>query len=176
MRSVNFDGGVRAKNGAGIAVSDVSGMARDWAEHSASGKEVSVLVVFGNAPEKPLLRVLKPGFRHCFVLISGARAGEWVCLDPQSHRIRCESWCYSPLFDPAAYYRAIGYHCVWADYPASVAHHIRLGPMSCVELIKRLLGVSGFWIVTPWQLYRTLVKRSDSTLTSGNVYFSQNCS
>ncbi|NIZ01230.1 hypothetical protein [Thalassospira lucentensis] len=176
MRNVTFRGNPGEKSDAVVGRADVRGMARNWAEQSASGREVSVLVVFGDAPEKKLLRLLKPGFRHCFVLISGARAGEWICLDPQSHRIRCESWCYSPLFDPASYYRAIGYHCIWASYPASVAHHIRLGPMSCVELIKRLLGVSGVWIITPWQLYRALVKRGEKTLTSGDVHFSEKCS
>ena len=168
MRDVGFEGTVSVKT--------VGGMARDWVDQSASGREVSVLVVFGDAPEKPLLRFLKPGFRHCFVLVSGARAGEWICLDPQSHRIRCETWCYSPLFDPASYYRAIGHHCVWADYPRSLPRKIRLGPMSCVEMIKRLLGIGGVWIVTPHQLYRTLVKRSESTEKSGQVHFSEKCS
>jgi len=53
---------------------------------------------------------------------------------------------------------------------------IRFGPMSCVEMIKRLLGVGGVWIVTPHQLYRTLVKRSESTEKSGQVHFSEKCS
>jgi len=147
-----------------------------WADQSASGHEVTVLVVFADAPEKRLLRVLKPGFRHCFVLVSGVRAGEWICLDPQSHRVRCESWCYSPIFDPAAYYRGLGYHCIWARYPASITRKVRFGPMSCVELIKRLLGISAFWIITPWQLYRHLQQRSEKPDKIGNVFFSEKCS
>ncbi|WP_296992907.1 hypothetical protein [Thalassospira sp. UBA1131] len=147
-----------------------------WADQSASGQEVSILVVFADAPEKRLLRVLKPGFRHCFVLVSGVRAGEWICLDPQSHRVRCESWCYSPIFDPAAYYRGLGYHCIWARYPASITRKVRFGPMSCVELIKRLLGISAFWIITPWQLYRHLLQASENPDQIGNVFFSEKCS
>ena len=79
-----------------------------------------VLVVFADAPEKKLLRGLKPGFRHCFVVMSGARAGDWICLDPQSHRVACDIWQYSVLFDPEAYYRGRGFDCVWVSYPAEV--------------------------------------------------------
>ena len=147
-----------------------------WADQSASGREVSVLVVFADAPEKRLLRILKPGFRHCFVLVSGVRAGEWICLDPQSHRVRCESWCYSPIFDPAAYYRGLGHHCIWARYPASIAHKVRFGPMSCVELVKRLLGISAIWIITPWQLYRHLQQRAENPGQISDVFFFEKCS
>lgn len=154
----------------------VQDMADHWVSQSASGREASVLVVFADAPEKPLLRVLRPGFRHCFMLVSGVRAGEWICLDPQSHRVRCESWCYSPIFDPYAYYQALGYHCVWAGYPQSVARKIRFGPMSCVELVKRVLGISGFWIITPWQLYRHLRKTTENVRQIGDVFFSEKCS
>ncbi|MBC05951.1 hypothetical protein [Thalassospira sp.] len=146
-----------------------------WTNQSSTGREVSVLVVFADAPEKRLLRVLKPGFRHCFVLVSGVRAGEWICLDPQSHRVRCESWCYSPIFDPAAYYRGLGYHCIWARYPASISRKVQFGPMSCVELVKRLLGISAIWIITPWQLYRHLQKGLERDQI-GDVFFSEKCS
>ncbi|MDP2697596.1 hypothetical protein [Thalassospira sp.] len=121
--------------------------------------EQDILVVFGDAPEKRFLRLLKPGFRHCFVLFPGARAGEWICLDPQSHRVRCEVWHYSVLFDPAAFYRGIGHQCVWVPYPGEVAKQVRIGPFSCVEFVKRLTGISGVGIVTPWQLYRFLVRQ-----------------
>ncbi|MHC8494448.1 hypothetical protein ACTU44_17290 [Thalassospira sp. SM2505] len=151
-----------------------------WISQSTSAREVSVLVVFADAPEKRLLRLLKPGFRHCFVLVSGLRAGEWICLDPQSHRVRCESWAYSPIFDPAAYYRSIGHHCIWAHYPHMVTRKARFGPMSCVELVKRLLGISAFWVITPWQLYRHMYAQSqtgrDRTAENGHVYFSEKCS
>lgn len=112
-----------------------------------------VLVVFADAPEKRLLRWLKPGFRHCFVLMSGLRAGEWICLDPQSHRIACDVWQYSVLFDPESHYRARGFDCIWVSYPAEVPRRVRLGAFTCVEFAKRLLGISGFWIMTPHQLF-----------------------
>jgi len=160
----------------GVAESSVQEMSARWDAQSASGREVSVLVVFADAPEKRFLKFLRPGFRHCFALVSGVRAGEWIYLDPQSHRVRCESWCYSPIFDPCSYYRAIGYHCVWATYPQSVAQKIRIGPMSCVELVKRLLGLSGFWIITPWQLYRHLQKQGAFGAQTENVSFSEKCS
>ncbi|MCC9623944.1 hypothetical protein LPB41_19875 [Thalassospira sp. MA62] len=153
----------------------IDGRIENWADISASGREVSVLVVFADAPEKPLLKLLKPGFRHCFILISGQRAGEWICLDPQSHRIRCESWCYSPLFDPAAYYRALGHACIWARYPEQVSPRIRFGVMSCVELVKRVLDVRDVSVLTPWQLYRHLQGHNNAAETD-RAFFSEKCS
>lgn len=176
MRDVISNTIISANANEPVLASSVQEMSDRWVAQSASGREVSVLVVFADAPEKRVLKFLKPGFRHCFVLVSGVRAGEWIFLDPQSHRVRCESWCYSPIFDPCSYYRSIGHHCIWASYPQSVAQKIRIGPMSCVELVKRLLGLSGFWIVTPWQLYRHLQKQSDATAEIRNVHFSEKCS
>lgn len=154
---------------------DIDALADQWGAQSSSGREISVLVVFADAPEKPMLRLLKPGFRHCFVLVSGVRAGEWICLDPQSHRLRLESWCYSPIFDPEAYYRALGHHCVWVSYPRDVTRQVRFGPMSCVEIIKRLLGISAFSVITPWQLYRHLTA-AEQVIEIGDLYFSEKCS
>jgi len=134
-----------------------------------------VLVVFADAPEKRLLRWLKPGFRHCFVLMSGGRAGEWICLDPQSHRVACDVWQYSVLFDPEAHYRARGFDCVWVSYPAEVPRRVRLGAFTCVEFVKRLLGISGFWIVTPHQLF-CAIKRAETKGYRGRVFFSEKCS
>jgi hypothetical protein len=153
---------------------NVARQAEDWLSQRTEALDVSVLVVFADAPEKRILRFLKPGFRHCFLLVSGVRAGEWICLDPQSHRVRCENWCYSPIFDPCAYYRAMGHHCVWATYPQSVRRKTRIGPMSCVELVKRVLGIPAFWIVTPWQLYRHLQKSAEHQAIRGNAIFSEN--
>lgn len=115
-----------------------------------------VLVVFGDAPDKRTLRFLKPGFRHCFVLIAGTRAGDWICLDPLSHRLTCHIWRLSPMFDPAAHYRHLGQTCLWVKAPRHIARRSRIGLFTCVELVKRMLGIRGFWVVTPWRLYRHL--------------------
>lgn len=36
-----------------------------------------------------------------------------------------------------------------------------VGPMTCVEQIKALLGLPVGWIYTPWQLYRYLMEHAD---------------
>ncbi|WP_417813498.1 hypothetical protein [Thalassospira alkalitolerans] len=138
-----------------------------------------VLVVFADAPEKKLLRGLKPGFRHCFVVMSGARTGDWICLDPQSHRVACDIWQYSVLFDPEAYYRGRGFDCVWVSYPAEVPKRVRFGAFTCVEFVKRLLGISGFWIITPHQLFQALRNPEEIGYRrryQGDVFFSEKCS
>lgn len=36
-----------------------------------------------------------------------------------------------------------------------------IGPITCVELIKAYLGVSSFFIRTPWQLYKYIRKKNN---------------
>jgi hypothetical protein len=42
------------------------------------------------------------------------------------------------------------------DY--TVRQWFALGPPSCVEVVKHALGISSFWIRTPYQLYRYIKK------------------
>ena len=40
-----------------------------------------------------------------------------------------------------------------------------LRPYSCVESVKRILGIRAGLVLTPWQLYRHLYKRGTNVLT-----------
>ena len=39
-------------------------------------------------------------------------------------------------------------------------------PYSCVESVKRILGIRAGFVLTPWQLYRFLNKKRTNMLTS----------
>ena len=88
-------------------------------------------------------------------------------------------WQYSVLFDPEAYYRGRGFDCVWVSYPAEVPKRVRFGAFTCVEFVKRLLGISGFWIITPHQLFQALRNPEEIGYRrryQGDVFFSEKCS
>ncbi|WP_157831831.1 hypothetical protein [Thalassospira marina] len=118
------------------------------------------LIVFSDAPDKWLLRVLPSSFRHCFAVLETGREGSWIYLNPASHQLECTLWQFSALFDPAAYYRSRGHRCLWVTLPKVREMRLGIGMASCVGVIKHLLGISAWWVVTPLGLYRYLESRS----------------
>jgi hypothetical protein len=97
----------------------------------------------------------RPGFRHCFVALNDERA--WIVLDPRGDGLRVSAEVAATV-DLAAHYRALGYIVV-ATRPADAARCYRLPwAFTCVETVKRVLGLHGWWLWTPYQLYRRLEK------------------
>lgn len=114
------------------------------------------LVVFEDDAVIGWLRVLKPGFRHCFAAINDGRA--WVEVLPLARQTLVRA-CVAADRDLAAWYRSRGNTVVetMVRKPPD-----RLSPVmlySCVEETKRLLGIQARRVMTPYQLYRYL--RSD---------------
>jgi hypothetical protein len=108
-----------------------------------------IWVGFRNNTGLAWLKFLKSGFRHCFLLLKFG--DHWLIYDPLAHYTRfdlvpaehelldlfCENGC---LLIPAR------------------RSQLRLSPMpwrpySCVEAVKRALGLRAGWVLTPWQLY-----------------------
>ena len=94
----------------------------------------------------------RPGFRHCFVALNDGRA--WVVLDPCSHGTKVEAEIAAD-YDLAGFYRDCGFTVL----EGRVTRQAKPYPVwffTCVEAVKRVLGVRGWWIWTPHQLYRHL--------------------
>ena len=126
------------------------------------------LVVFSGQTELPWLRLLRPGFRHCFVLIEsrgqdvlGADAeGGWVLYNPLSNATQIALW---PLHDEEtirAWLAQQGYTVVETHVRPLMARVLPWRPFTCVEAVKRALGLHESGIFTPWQLY-TLIKNDN---------------
>lgn len=123
------------------------------------------LVVFADATDLWWLRWLKPGFRHCFIALAGARG--WVVVESLSHQT---SIAYIPVgqdFDLAAWYRQHGLVVVAVKNVATDKRVAPFAPYSCVENVKRILGIHARWVLTPWQLHRYLNKTRKYLLTQG---------
>jgi hypothetical protein len=120
---------------------------------------VDVWLVFRDLPDwrerSPLWRCLKPGFQHVEAWKHGD--GIWTRIEPCLQVLTTEAHITPP----------------WEFLPESVhptfLHVERLvplnklrepfffGPVTCVELVKAIVGLRDTFVRTPWQLYKRLI-------------------
>lgn len=114
-----------------------------------------VHVVFCGQAQIAWLRCLRPGFRHCFIVF-GSRYG-WITFDPLSCWTDIRPQPVPGDFDLPGWYRAQGMITVGVT-PARSAlpKPAPAAPFTCVEAVKRVLGMRDRLVLTPYQLYRRL--------------------
>lgn len=95
----------------------------------------------------------RPGFRHCFVALNDGRA--WIELDPRGDGLRVSAEV-AACFDLAVHYRALGFTVVSACVAGSRRRYALPWVFTCVETVKRVLGLQAWWVWTPHQLFRRL--------------------
>ena len=112
-------------------------------------------VVFSAQADMAWLKILKPGFRHCAVLLHDGQ--RWITIDPLSNYTDISVHHVPSDFDLPRWMCSRGHIVV----PAPLKRTMRPAPwsvFSCVEAVKRILGIHKRSILTPWQLYRHLTK------------------
>jgi hypothetical protein len=109
------------------------------------------IVVFSGETSLKWLKLLRPGFRHCFVLVR--RRDCWVIYDPLSHRTNLAVVAGPSLGELAEWYRVRGLQVLETTVRPAPMRSAPLRPFTCVEAVKRVLGIHAPWITTPWQLY-----------------------
>lgn len=110
-------------------------------------------VVFSGQADLKWLRLLKSGYRHCYVLINDGE--HWVSIDPLSGHTEVTVHDLAPDFDLPAWLQARGMITIAAPITPQ-AKQAPPGLCSCVESVKRILGLHAPFILTPWQLYQKL--------------------
>ncbi|MEQ9811420.1 MAG: hypothetical protein RLO50_01465 [Azospirillaceae bacterium] len=126
----------------------------DRAAGGAAG--IRAFVAFAGTGKRPWSWFLKPGFRHCFVMLDDGRG--WITVEPLSSRIDVARQELAPGEDLPARYLRQG-HIV---LPAPLARPETADwpqPFTCVAVVKRVLGLRAALVLTPWQLYRHLLRR-----------------
>jgi hypothetical protein len=114
-----------------------------------------VLVVFADHAGCPWLRPLRRGFRHCFVVIR--MHSVWLACEPLKDRIELNALAVPDDFDLPAFYCQQGHRVLLGErVPMRARARIALAPLTCVTVVKRLLGIDAPWVWTPWQLYAHL--------------------
>jgi hypothetical protein len=120
------------------------------------------LVVFEDRQEPSILRLLRPGFRHCFCVVGSDRV--WTICDPLKTRIELSSLLGVGEPQLAAHYRRTGRIVLAGNVVAGATpRRARLRPMTCVEIVKRVLNVDAPSAFTPFQLHRALVDAACGT-------------
>ena len=116
-------------------------------------------VVFTGQADMRWLLWLRPGFRHCYVVLhDGTR---WLSIDPLSNIMDVTVHHNVPAdFDLPCWLAERGHTIVRAQ----IARPMREAPwmpFTCVEVVKRLLGIHHRFILTPWQLYRHIQNQTE---------------
>ncbi len=138
--------------------------------HDLTTRPQKAWVVFSGQTDLPWLKILRPGFRHCYVLLNDGK--HWITLDPLSNYTDI---CVHDLpadFDLPHWMQTEGCTIV----PAVITHKPKQAPwtmFTCVEAVKRVLGIHSIWVLTPWQLYCHLRKDENFKLfndkTKGDI-------
>ena len=122
----------------------------------AEPSPVPAIVVFEDRADCRWLAWLKPGFRHCYCLIRAERG--WILLDPLLQDLRL-AWLDLPEeIDLVEYYIHSGRTVVsgWTREFQDASPCAR--PITCVEIVKRALGLGRRSAWTPYQLHELLLR------------------
>ena len=123
---------------------------------AADGPGQALWLVFGGDADQPWLRLLRPGFRHCFAAL-GDEAG-WTVLEPLSGRLLVARLPVPAEFHLPEFYRRAGLAVLGPFVPGEPRAR-RLPsvlPLNCVGLCRALLGPDAPFALTPYGLFRAL--------------------
>ena len=114
----------------------------------------TALVVFTDQRQIRALGWLRSGFRHCFVVVRDPD-GEWLACDWLVGRMSFRVYGQQTPQTLIERFVAAGHRV--AAVPA-IRHGRRawLRPMTCVEVVKQVIGIGTVRPLTPYGLYREL--------------------
>jgi hypothetical protein len=116
---------------------------------------LNALVIFHGHGCHVLDPLLKRGFRHVFAVVQDD-AGFWIRIDSKAGIPEVDV-VGGPKDDLAKFWRGHGYTVLELERGTDAPR----GPVinaNCVGMVKCLLGLRAPFILTPWQLYRRLIK------------------
>ncbi len=114
----------------------------------------ATLVVFTGETQLKWLKLFKPGFRHCFIALK--THGRWIVYNPLSHQTMISVHKDLSVDDMVKRLVELGCKVIQCAVRKAPAQTAPWRPYTCVEAVKRVLGIQDGWILTPWQLYRHL--------------------
>lgn len=112
-------------------------------------------VVFSGHADLWWLKMLKRGFRHCAVILQDG--AHWIEIEPLSHKMTVQISAVPSGFHLPLWLEQQGHKVV----SATLIEHHTPAPwdiLTCVGVVKRVLGIRKRRIFTPWQLYRHILR------------------
>lgn len=120
-----------------------------------SQKWDNVWVVFSPFTTLWFLKFLHKGFKHCFLVLEDN--GYFFIVDPLASKIELMTFhILSNSF--FAEFENCGMKVVKVSINKNISSSWKFGIFTCVEVVKRILGISSVKIITPYQLYKHLLK------------------
>lgn len=112
------------------------------------------LVVFSGQTDFWWQRFLKPGYRHCGVLLECGQ--HWVIVEPLATHLHLRLLSVANPDLPSALRRR-GLEVLETSVHSSPRPFLHPGLFTCVEVVKRSLGLRAPLVHTPWQLRKKIL-------------------
>ena len=114
-------------------------------------------MVFEDRRDCGWLRLLRPGFRHCFCAIGASGGGAWVLCDPLKTRIELTPLAGYDEAELADRLCTAGRTVLRGSvFPALHAGRFRAAPLTCAAIVARTVNLDVRGFLTPFQLFRRL--------------------
>jgi len=128
------------------------------------------IVAFGPSTLR-YLQWLKPGYQHCLVAIQDG--GQWQLLDPLSNSTEIMLLGELTPSEILSAFRQRGLDAVAVQRRPPEMRSMPVAPFTCVEAVKRVLGIRARRIHTPWQLrcYLGRMRRERTFMKRGSTFF-----
>ncbi len=123
-----------------------------WHERRAG--EQALFLTFGGVADQAWLRLLRPGFRHCFAALQDDEG--WTVIEPLSGRLMVARLGAAAGFDLPGFYRRAGLRVLGPFRPAPPQACLMPSLLTCVGVCRALLGAGAPRALTPHGLFRAL--------------------
>mgnify|MGYP001146971656 CR=1 FL=1 len=139
-------------------------------------KRFTAWIIFAGADHRRFWRIFtRRGWRHCYVILPayypepGLRADQYsVIIDTRTNCTDCDV-LFTPPKDVVQYLLKEGTTCaikVRIDRHGK-RDYVPRGILTCVSLVKSIIGIGAWWVWTPEQLARHLVRNGGELITQG---------
>ena len=119
------------------------------------------LVIFSGQTDFCWQRFLRPGYRHCGVLVECGRY--WLIIEPLSTHLHLKLLPFSNS-DVPSILRRRGLEVVETTVNRDRRPVVVPGLLTCVEVVKRALGMNAPLVQTPWQLREKILETRKKNL------------
>jgi len=114
-------------------------------------------VAFGGKPTRWWMHFLKKGFYHCALLLGNGR--DWILIDPLVHFTDLIILKNADILNGL---KNKGYRLIRTTPKIPDPTPVQFRPFTCVEVVKRFLGIYQPKIWTPYQLFKFLFLKKEN--------------
>jgi hypothetical protein len=103
---------------------------------------------------------LQPNFQHVFIARKSDYGYFWIITNPKGGNVITEIESLKDENGEDVTIRDMFPDDIILEYQSKVHERMQIAivVMSCVEIVKMMLGIRKWWIVTPYQLYKYIIK------------------